>query len=143
MAITLSSSAWNTNVGLTNDGGAAYRHHRIEVDSFGNVAVQPNLRDPACRYTIDGSDTQSLGALVRNANAAAWAPSYVRPENPDGCCDQIHTTVRLTRNEAGHAATYVTHWYSDHPTLPADLEILGERLTPLFQRFGPACGPIF
>jgi len=128
---------------LTNEGGVAYRHHRIEVDSFGNVAVQPNLRDPECRSTIDAGDTQSLGALVKNANAAAWAPSYVRPENPDGCCDQIHTTVRLTRNEAGHAVTYVTHWYSDHPTLPADLETLGERLTPLFQRFGPACGPIF
>jgi hypothetical protein len=32
---------------------------------------------------------------------------------------------------------------SDHPPVPGDLESLHARLTSLFQRFGPTCGPIF
>jgi hypothetical protein len=79
----------------------------------------------------------------------------VRAENPLGCCDQIHTTVQLSRKEvdaSGHSrqAAYATDWYSDHTPLPADLGALFDRLftnglepTALFPRFGLQCGPLF
>lgn len=142
--------AWS--VDITEDGGAVYRYHRVSLDSSGSVFVQPNQRSGACRYAIDSSEAHELSDAVLNANAAAWSSSYARPENPNGCCDQIHTVVRLSRNERGPdgapmPVTYTTEWYSDHPMLPADLEQLHTRLignnSSLFARFGAQCGPLF
>ena len=149
----LSDAALKTwSLDITEDGGAGYRYHRVSLDSSGNVFVQPNYRSGACRYAIAASETHELSDAVLTANAAAWSSSYARPENPNGCCDQIHTVVRLSRNERGPdgepiPVTYTTEWYSDHPTLPADLEPLRERLlgnnSSLFARFGAQCGPLF
>ncbi|PYQ31733.1 MAG: hypothetical protein DMF56_01090 [Acidobacteria bacterium] len=149
----LSDAALKTwSLDITEDGGAGYRYHRVSLDSSGNVFVQPNLRSGACRYAIAESEGRELSDAVLTANAAAWSSSYVRPENPNGCCDQIHTVVRMSRNERGPdgaaiPVTYTTEWYSDHPLLPADLEHLHERLlgndSSLFARFGAQCGPLF
>jgi len=141
--------AWSLDI--TEDGGAGYRYHRVSLDSSGNVFVQPNYRSGACRYAIADSEEHELSEAVLTANAAAWSSSYVRPENPNGCCDQIHTVVRMSRNERGPdgapiPVTYTTEWYSDHPLLPADLEHLHRRLfgnESLFARLGAQCGPIF
>lgn len=142
--------AWS--IDITEDGGAAYRYHRVSLDSSGNVFVQPNPRSGACRYAVGESEAHELSNAVLNANAAAWSSSYVRPENPNGCCDQIHTVVRLSRNERGPdgaplPVSYTTEWYSDHPLLPADLEQLHTRIfgneSGLFARFAAQCGPIF
>ncbi len=135
-------------VEITSEGGAAYRYHRVALDSNRNVYIQPNNRTNSCRYTIDESEAQQLSELVRRANAAGWAASYARADNPNGCCDQILTKVRLIRGEAGSNGvadvTYTTQWYSDHPPLPADLEELHARLVSnLFARFGAQCGPLF
>jgi hypothetical protein len=138
--------AWSLDI--TEDGGAGYRYHRVSLDSSGNVFVQPNYRSGACRYAIDGSEAHQLSDAVLNANAAAWSSSYARPENPNGCCDQIHTVVRLSRNERGPdgaplPVTYTTEWYSDHPLLPPDLEHLHGDAFSLFTRFAAQCGPLF
>jgi hypothetical protein len=142
--------SWSIDV--TEDGGVAYRYHRVSLDSSGNLFVQPNSRSGACRYAIDEGEARELSDAVLNANAAAWSSSYVRPENPNGCCDQTHTVVRLSRNERGPdgtplPVTYTTEWYSDHPLLPADLEQLHVRLfgneSGLFARFGAQCGAVF
>lgn len=128
------------SIDVSEEGGVAYRFHRVTVDSSSDVAVQPNPRSSSCHYAIDGSETQQLAELVKNANPAAWAASYARADNPAGCCDQIHTTVRLTRGNA----IYVTQWFSDHPELPADLvAIHAKAFAALFARFGPQCGPGF
>jgi hypothetical protein len=143
------------SIEISEEGGAGYRLHRVTADSSSLVSVQPNPRSGSCEYSIGGTETQQLGELAANANAAAWAASYIRAENPTGCCDQIHTTVRLTRNEPGPDGqtvkrTYTTDWFSDHPGLPGDLtgiydRVFGNALDPtaLFQRFGPLCGSLF
>jgi hypothetical protein len=140
---------------MTEEGGFAYRYQRVTVDSKGSVSVVPNPRTAACSFTLSAAETQQLDALVTSARPASWAASYVRPENPSGCCDQIHTTAQLTRKEvdaAGHSrqAAYTTDWYSDHNPLPADLSSLFDRLftnglepTALFPRFAPQCGSVF
>jgi hypothetical protein len=133
---------------ITEEGGFGYRYHRVALDSNRNVYIQPNARASSCRYAIDENEAQQLSALVRSANAAGWASSYVRADNPNGCCDQILTKVRLIRGEVGPNGvadvTYTTRWYSDHPPLPGDLEELHTRLVRnLFDRFGAQCGPLF
>lgn len=143
------------SVEITEEGGFAYRFQRIVADSSGVVVIQPNAKPATCRFGLDEDEVQRLGDLVRRTDAGAWSASYARAENPSGCCDMIHTAVRLTRTELGpnnapQQATYTTHWYSDHPVLPADLaevhaRFFGNTLDPtaLFQRFGPRCGPTF
>jgi hypothetical protein len=140
---------------MTQEGGFAYRYQRITVDSTGKVSVVPNPRTAACTYTLSAAETQQLAALVIGAHASSWAASYVRPENPNGCCDQIHTAVQLIRTEndmdgGTRQAAYSTDWYSDHNPLPSDLSALFDRLftngldpAALFPRFAPQCGPQF
>ncbi len=140
---------------MTEEGGFAYRYQRVTVDSQGSVSVVPNPRTAACSFTLSAAETQQFDALVTNATPASWAATYVHPGNPNGCCDQIHTTVQLMRKEAdaaGHPrqAAYTTDWYSDHDTLPSDLNTLFSRLlangldpAALFPRFAPQCGPVF
>ncbi|HJQ35747.1 MAG TPA: hypothetical protein VKB93_01280 [Thermoanaerobaculia bacterium] len=133
---------------ITEEGGVAYRYHRVALDSGRNVYIQPNVRTNACRFTLDESEAEELSALVRSADAAGWAASYARADNPNGCCDQILTKVRLIRGELGPNGvadvTYTTQWFSDHPPLPSDLEELHARLVrDVFQRFGAQCGPLF
>lgn len=137
------------SIEITEDGGAAYRYHRVNLGSDKTLYVQPNVRDGACRYTIDAGEAQQLGELVQRADAAAWSASYARADNPNGCCDQIRTKVRVTRAEPGPDGaavdvTYTTQWFSDHPPLPRDLEELYARLRgDLFDRFAAQCGPLF
>jgi hypothetical protein len=143
------------SIEISEEGGAAYRYHRVAADSSSKVSVQPNPRSSGCQYSLEGNETRQLGDLARAANAASWAATYTRADNPNGCCDQIHTRVRLVRDETspgGQTAqkTYTTDWYSDHPALPSDLTGLYDRVfgnaldpTAIFQRFGPQCGPVF
>jgi hypothetical protein len=140
---------------MTEEGGFAYRYQRVTVDSKGSVSVVPNPRTAACSFTLSAAETQQLDALITGARPASWATSYVRPENPNGCCDQIHTTVQLIRKEAdatgsSRQTVYTTDWYSDHNPLPSDLNALFDRLftnglepAALFPRFAPQCGPQF
>ena len=144
-------NSWS--IEAAEEGGFAYRYLRLTLDSSGEIVVQPNPWPASCRFTIDGAELQELADMVRGADAMAWAASYARAENPDGCCDQLLDTVRLTRREVGTngmplQVTYTTHWFSDHPPLPADLESLFNRIvgsgldrTALFQRFGGLCRP--
>jgi hypothetical protein len=146
-AITLTGD-WS--VSIVEDGGFAYRLHRLDANSNGAVSVQPNPHS-TCKRQIADSETRQLGDLVLRADAAAWAKSYADPANPTGCCDQVHTTITLTRTEAGSIKrTYTTDWFSSHPPLPLDLvgiyaRFFGNANEPaaLFQRFASACGPLF
>jgi hypothetical protein len=127
---------------IIEDGGFAGQYHRAAADSNGNLTVQPNPRSKGCDYTIGGNDLLKLADAVRNAGPRLWAASYVRPENPSGCCDQVHTKVRLTLNDL----TTRTDWYSDHSALPADLTDIHDKLFGsggLFPRYGPVCGSMF
>jgi len=130
------------------EGGFIYRYHRVTVDSSGNVTVQPNSHSNACKHVLDAAETAQFADLVLAANPLAWATTYVRKENPSGCCDQIHSGFRLFRVSGNVSASFLTDWFSDHDALPSDLTAIDERLfgplgTALFERYGAACGPVF
>ncbi|GEM_PF-4620537 len=130
------------------EGGFIYRYHRVTADASGNVTVQPSSRGTVCTHLLDPVETAQFAELALAAQPLAWLPTYVRKENPSGCCDQIHTGLRLIRFSGVTSAMFATDWFSDHDPLPPDLTALYERLfgplgTSLFERYGAACGPIW
>jgi len=143
------ATGWTLDV--LQEGGFGGNYHRVVADSSGNLTVQPNATAHECHYTLSDSDVAKLNDSVQNADGKLWAASYVRPENPTGCCDQFHSKVQLTRKELAangtvNEVTYTSEWFSDHPPLPADLDgVYGKifGVDGLFQRYGPLCGSQF
>jgi len=139
------ATAWTLD--MTEEGGFGGNVHHIVIDHSGNLTVQPNARAVECHYTLSDAELLALNDAIESADGKVWAASYVRPENPTGCCDQYHTKVRLTRSELASngtlkQVTYTTEWYSDHLPLPSDLagidkDVFG--LEGVFQRYAPRC----
>jgi hypothetical protein len=140
-----SATAWTLE--MTEEGGFGGNYHHIVIDQSGSITVQPNARAVECHSMLSDAEVLKLNDAIQAADGKVWAASYVRPENPTGCCDQYHTKVRLTRTELAtdgtlRPVTYTTEWYSDHLPLPADLlEIQGDVFgaNGVFQRYGPRC----
>ncbi len=136
------------SVTMIEEGGFAPRYQRVTVDSTGAVSVMVNPRAAACSFTLSASETQQFDALIASANPSSWAPTYVRVDNPAGCCDQIHTRLQLVRTETVSGGPprqvfYSTDWYSDRGPLPSDLNELSERLfsypKSVYWSFAPQC----
>ncbi len=67
-----------------------------------------------CRRQLTSADLEPLARAVAEAKPATWIPSYVRPANPDGCCDQFRYSLTLEMQQAdGTPAKYTTFWYSE------------------------------
>ena len=140
-----SATAWTLDV--IQEGGFGGNYQRVIIDQSGHLTVQPTAVAFDCHDTLSDADLLKLNNAVQRADAKSWLSSYVRPENPTGCCDQFHIKVVLTRTELGpnntlKEATYTTEWYSDHLPLPADLEEIRAIVfggDGIYQRFGPLC----
>ena len=137
MAVSADQPAWRVEI-TTSGGFAGQGAGNMAVAADGNL----NLRN-GCALTLTAGDLKAIRDLVAKAKAAQWKPSYVRPQNPNGCCDMIKTTVTLTR--AGRKWT--STWFSDHDALPADLDALMSALwwapqTPAIrERYESRCKP--
>lgn len=78
---------------------------------------------PSCLPQITPADLEALSRAVAEAKPATWSPSYVRPSNPHGCCDQFRYTMTLDIRQAdGTPEKYSTFWYSEmSEELPGNL----------------------
>jgi hypothetical protein len=67
-----------------------------------------------CRRLLTPAELEPLARAVAEAKPATWAPSYVRPANPDGCCDQFRYSLTLEMQQGGGTpAKHTTFWYSE------------------------------
>lgn len=108
------------------DGGFA-GHGTLDVRvADWTVRVHDPLRAPDTCETLH--QTEWMDRLAAAANAVDWdgvAETYVSPENPHCCCDQLRytLTVGLTTRE-GATRTVETSWCDESRSadrLPADL----------------------
>src|SRR5689334_6877551 len=113
MLISTGPPAWR--VEITTTGGIAAHEGSLTIDADGKLSLGTD-----CATTVAADDLKAIAALVAKAKAEQWKASYVRPQNPNGCCDMIKTTLTLTRGGKKWTST----WYSDHDALPADLDAL-------------------
>ena len=106
-----------THGGFTGKGTGG-----IIATSDGSVTTD-RLGTLACRQQLTSADLQSLSRAVAEAKPDTWPPSYVRPSNPDGCCDQFRYSLTLEGQHAeGTPTKYSTFWYSEmSDALPADV----------------------
>lgn len=135
----------------TSGGFAGMGAGGIAVTSTGNATVtepaRPGRTDrPAaaggCRYTVPPAILKRLAEAVTKARPSTWAKSYVRPENPSGCCDQFRYTLALEVGKPGSAPSTVrTFWYDDSTELlPADLRAVLEVVTSVKANAPQGCG---
>ena len=138
MLISADSPAWR--VEITTSGGFAG-----QGEGSLNVAADSKLSlGTYCATMLAGDDLKAIAALVAKAKPERWKASYVRPQNPSGCCDMIKTTLTLTRGGKKWTST----WYSDHDALPADLDALmtalwwtPEKAETIRERYERRCKP--
>jgi hypothetical protein len=77
-----------------------------------------------------------LGGAVRAAQPAEWKERYVDPANPEGCCDQITTTLTLDRAGKSHR----TGWFDDSRKLaPPDAQAVAEATRAIYDALAPSC----
>jgi len=120
---SLPSAGASWTIEITTSGGIAPNlRTSIILRSSGAATLLNGLGQATCAGRMTVAEVARLGALVAEAQPERWAASYALPSNPNGCCDQIRTAVRLTR-ATGVSETF---WFDDHPPLPADLASLHE-----------------
>lgn len=138
--------AIETSGGFTGMGAGG-----VTVTSTGNATVsepaRPGRTDrPAaaggCRYTVPPDILKRLAAAVAKARPSTWAKSYVRPENPNGCCDQFRYTLTLEVGKPeSPTSTARTFWYDDSAALrPADLREVYETVISVKSNAPAGCG---
>jgi hypothetical protein len=127
---------------LTTGGGFDGRGSGgLTVTSGGELTVA--RRDgKSCRFTITGNEKRSINQLLRSAAPGKWVASYALASNPEGCCDQIRTTLKLSDGKT----TYTTYWFNRSGPMPADLTALVRRLfgddpASLRSHYTPKCTP--
>jgi hypothetical protein len=130
------------SIELTTSGGFDGRGSGgLTITSGGELTVAKRERK-SCTFTITGNEKRAIGQLVRAADPGKWVASYALASNPEGCCDQIRTTLKLT--EGG---TYVTYWFNRAGPMPPDLTAIARRLfaaddpASLRSRYFPQCTP--
>ncbi len=121
---------------VTTSGGFTGRGTGgITVSSDGALAIRSD-----CTLHLVESDLHDVRALVEKAKPQEWKPSYVKPTNPNGCCDMVKTTLTMTRGGARWTST----WFDDHLPMPPDLEAIVSALfdpgsKSLRSRYKPQC----
>lgn len=140
LALAAPPSAWKVEVatqgGLSGRGSGA-----VQASSSGDAQlVTPGGQ--RCLVRLSAAELSRLDAAVKRARPARWRARYYLPDNPTGCCDQVATTMALSRLESGgrgerHA---VTGWYDESRSrAPRDaLALHDAALEILLGR--PACG---
>lgn len=125
-----------THGGLSGRGAGA-----VQVRSSGEAELV-TTGGQRCRVRLERQELRRLEEAVRRAAPSRWHPRYYLPDNPTGCCDQVATTMALSRLESGgrgerHA---VTGWYDESRSrAPRDaLALHDAALEILLGR--PACG---
>jgi hypothetical protein len=110
-------------------------------ESMGELTVV--RRDgKSCHFTITGSEKGTINQLLRSATPGKWVASYALASNPEGCCDQIRTTLKLSDGKT----TYTTYWFNRSGPMPADLTAIARRLfgddpASLRSHYLPKCTP--
>lgn len=118
--------SWTLDI-RTSGGFAPSLRSGVIIRNTGDVTRLNYLGQSVCTGTTTSDELDRLNAALDSAHPETWASTYARPSNPTGCCDQIRTTVKLTRtSQAGQSLTYETYWFDDHDPLPADLETLAQ-----------------
>jgi hypothetical protein len=117
-AFNADEPAWR--IEISTSGGVTGRGvGGMSVSADGALAPRSG-----CALRLTESDLRAISELVDKAKPEEWKPSYVTPANPHGCCDQVKTTLTLTRGEKRWTST----WYNDHLPMPADLEAIADAL---------------
>lgn len=114
--------AWKVTID-TSGGFTGRGTGSVAVASNGTIGTGP-VMIRSCAGELAPGDLQRLTLAVTQAQPAAWKPSYVRAENPDGCCDQFRYTLTLEIEQADGSRTVArTFWYSEmSKALPGDLQ---------------------
>lgn len=126
-----------THGGFTGKGTGG-----IIATSDGSV-TRDRLGTSPCRQQLTSAGLQSLTRAVAEAKPAAWLPSYVRPSNPHGCCDQFRYSVILEMQDAkGTPTKYSTFWYSEMSNaLPTDVRGLFDEAWKIKNEAAAECNP--
>lgn len=106
-------------------------------------ATAPGQKPDAdgCRYTVPPDLLKRLAEAVTKARPSTWATSYVRPENPRGCCDQFRYDLTVEVGKPGVTSPARTFWYDDSAALrPADLREVYEAATSVKSNAPAGCG---
>lgn len=115
---------------LTTSGGMTGR-------GVGGIAVlQPGgakltrMDGSACEKPLPPAEQQALKDAVKAAKPEAWKEKYADPKNPQGCCDQIWTSIELELVAPGGKKTlHRTSWHdSAAGLLPEDLAAVAKAL---------------
>lgn len=79
-----------------------------------------------CQGKLSEERLKQIEQMVTSAKLILWKTSYVHPDNPSGCCDQIKWSLSLSWNESsGLGRMYASSWYDDSKSLlPTDLNSL-------------------
>ena len=102
----------------TSGGFAGTGTGSVTVASTGNATVTEPVRpggtgrppDPdKCRYTVPPDILKRLAEAVSKARLSTWAGSYVRAENPRGCCDQFRVHPVARSGKAGERGVDCAH----------------------------------
>jgi hypothetical protein len=106
--------AWQIEI-TTSGGFTGHGAGDLTTSADGRLVLRPG-----CALRLTEKDLRDVGTLVEKAKPREWKASYVRPTNPNGCCDMIRMTLTLTRGGTRWTST----WFDDHLPLPADLEAI-------------------
>ena len=122
----------HTSGGITGRGTGGYT-----VASSGSVDLV-GVRGKNCPGLVaPKAALAKLSEAVQRAKPAHWKPSYRRPENADGCCDQITTRLQLA---VGTEAARAVDWVDDsRGLLPADLSELEQAASAIAAALREKC----
>lgn len=120
--LNLSADAHAWALAITSSGGFIGRGAgNLSIDSDGVVRRWGQLPTVGTG-NAQAVALQPLATAIAAARLDAWHACYVRPANPDGCCDLFSYTLTLRRRVADQTdETYQFYWYSDSAErLPLD-----------------------
>jgi hypothetical protein len=104
-----------THGGLSGRGAGAVR---IRSGGDAELFAPDGQR---CALRLEARELRRLDDAVRRAAPDRWRPRYFLPDNPTGCCDQVATTLALTRGNGRSRRPAVTGWYDEsRARVPAD-----------------------
>jgi hypothetical protein len=117
-------------VRLTTSGGIGGSYLELTVGANGDLSARASTGSVHCTAHVSDAVTQRLDAALTKSRPDRWAPAYIQPSNPNGCCDQFRDLVHVEWTDAkGQRTTRETYWFSDSARLvPPEITSLSNEI---------------
>ncbi|BDG10415.1 hypothetical protein [Anaeromyxobacter paludicola] len=130
LAALAAAPAWQVTYAESGGLAGPLSDATVTVTSAGEVTLA-RLAGTCAGLKADPARLAALARAVRRARPGRWAPRYVQPGNPRGCCDLVSTRLALARE--GSVARE-TGWFDDARGLaPADARAVADAARALLR----------